>query len=113
MSAWKILVAHVNDTWKKRKGYGYPFEGKDFKILKKHVRNFGEHGLMGLWDAFMDSDSPWVKGTGYSIVAFSSCLPWLVDNPNWKMRASAYERTMFQVPDIVQEAMRTIKIGVV
>jgi hypothetical protein len=91
-----VLIEHIDKSWLKIKGMHYPFAGKDFKDLKGFSRSFQEWGVMALWDAFMASDSEWVRKSGYSIGAFVKCLPWLVDDPGWKRQAKTYEEKMVQ-----------------
>lgn len=88
------LVEHIDTSWKKLKGFGYPFQGKDFRYLKTYCRSFQEWGVMALWDVFLASDSDWVKKTGYSLDGFFRCLPWLVDDRGWKSKAAEYEKKL-------------------
>ena len=88
------LVEHIDASWMKMKGMHYPFAGRDFSDLKGFCRSFQEWGLMALWDAFVASDSDWVRKSGYSINAFVKCLPWLVDDRGWKAAAKRYESEM-------------------
>ncbi len=90
------LVEHVSTSWQKKKNMPYPFAGRDFSDLKWACRQFQEWGVMALFDAFMASESDWVRRSGYSIGAFVKCLPWLVDDPMWKMSAKDYEAEMVE-----------------
>lgn len=85
------LIEHIDQSWLRLKGINYPFAGRDFRDLKGFCRSFQEWGLMALWDAFVASQSEWVKKSGYSIGAFVKCLPWLVDDPGWKLAAKKYQ----------------------
>ena len=90
---WQALIDHINDTWKQKKrvDFNYPFVGRDFRDLRKFVKDFKVWGLMALWDAFLYSDNEWAKKTGYSINAFCACIVWLVDTPWWKDKSKRYE----------------------
>lgn len=104
---FQTLVDHINDTWKAKKGFGYPFQGKEFRGLKSAARNFKEWGLMAMWDAFLKSDSEWIKTTGYSISAFLGSLVWLVDDKEWKHKAKEYEKKM--VPEYPKDILSLLK----
>ena len=97
---WVPLISHINRTWRDKKGSDYPFVGRDFRLIKNAVSNFQEWGVMALWDEFLEKENDWIKSTGYSVYAFSCCLPWLVDAPNWKWKARDYEEKMFPAPPI-------------
>ncbi len=101
---FKKVVAHIHNSWIALKGFGYPFVGRDFKDLKNMCRIFQPWGVCALWDTFVASESEWIKNkSGYSISSFCRCLPWLVDDPNWKKKAKDYEMSM--VGDYPQEIM--------
>lgn len=111
---FQTLVDHINDTWKAKKGFGYPFQGKDFKALKNASRNFQEWGVMALWDVFMTEDSEFVKKSGYSLGAFFVCLPSLVDDKGWKSKAQGYESRICgkfpkDVNQVISNALAKIK----
>ena len=91
---WQSMIGHINQTWKAKKGFGYPFRGREFKDLKTMTNNFKEWQLMALWDVFMGNNSEWVTESGYSINAFLSCLCWLIDDKDWKYRAQKYEERL-------------------
>ena len=104
---FKILVEHINDKWKAKKGFSYPFHGKDFRYLKNYENSFQAWGLMSLFDVFMSSENDWVKKSGYSLNAFYSCLPWLVDDPGWKGRAREYENEIAPLPKEIADIIKT------
>lgn len=108
---FKKVIDHVDSTWMKKKGIHYPFAGKDFKYLKNYCSKFTEWGVMSLWDTFMESTSEWVQKTGYSLDGFYKCLPWLMDNPTWKMRAAVYEKEFPPPPKEVIELFDTSKFN--
>jgi hypothetical protein len=95
---FQFLIDHIHSTWKKKKGFGYPFRGRDFKELKTATRNFQEWQLMALWDVFMESNDEWVSKTGYSVGAFLGSLVWLIDNKSWKQRAKIYQDRIAPLP---------------
>lgn len=103
---WKEMISHINDSWKKQKGNGYPFLGKDFKNLKNMTEIYPEWQLMSLWDVFMEAKSDWFDEAGKSISIFLSCLPWLVDDKRWKSRAREYELKMAPIDE---EVLKVIK----
>lgn len=98
---FQFLINHIHETWKNKKGFGYPFRGRDFKELKTATRNFQEWQLMSLWDVFIENDSEWVKKTGHSVNSFLSCLCWLVDDKYWKTNAKKYEsKLLISIPEL-------------
>lgn len=100
------MIEHINFTWKKKKGFGYPFRGRDFKELKTMTRNFPEWQMMALWDVYIKQDrNEWIEENGYSLSGFYACLPWLVDDANWKMHAKEYEE---KIAPIDKEILKVI-----
>ena len=101
------MIEHMNFSWKKKKGHGYPFRGRDFKELKNMTRTFPEWQMMSLWDVFMDTDTnEWINDNGHSIGAFFACLPWLVDDHNWRMRAKEYEKKIAPLPEGIEDIIK-------
>lgn len=105
------MIEHINFTWKRKKGHGYPFRGRDFKELKTMTRNFPEWQLMALFDVFMEHESEWVSESGHSINAFLACIPWLVDDATWKMRARGYEVKLAPIPKEIGDIVKKGVIG--
>lgn len=85
-----ILIEHIDKSWVERRSMNYPFSGRDFRDLKNLSRNLMEWGLMALWDCFMESDNDWVAKSGYSVGAFTRCIPWLIDHHLYKERSRNY-----------------------
>lgn len=109
---WQALIDHIHNRWKAKKGFGYPFRGRDFKELKSATSAFAEWQLMALYDVFIENTGEWVVKSGYSVQAFISCLPWLVDDKYWKIRARSYEEKLCPpLPPEILEAMKSIKIN--
>jgi hypothetical protein len=107
---WQKLIDHIFNRWKEKKGFGYPFRGRDFKELKTATRVFPEWQLMALYDVFIENTGEWVVKSGYSVQAFISCLPWLVDDKYWKIRARSYEEKMVPaLPAEILDLIQTIK----
>src|SRR5205814_2415286 len=100
------LINHISKKWREKKGFGYPFRGRDFKELKEATRIFPEWQLMSLYDVFMMYTSEWVVNTGYSISGFLACLPWLVDDLNWKKKAREYEEKIAPIPKEIEEIIK-------
>ena len=100
---FQFLISHINDSWKRKKGFGYPFRPREFKELKMMTHNFPEWQLMALFDVFIEDHSEWVAESGHSINAFLSCIVWLVDNDNWKMRAKEYEKKIAPLPKDIEK----------
>ncbi len=108
---WVAMISHIDSTWRnmKKVEFGYPFQGRDFRDLRHFAKVFKPWGVMSLWDAFLASDGEWVKRSGYSIGAFISCLPWLVDIPGWKDSAAKYEKKILgNMPPNIQEILEKI-----
>lgn len=103
---FKHLVDHISKRWREKKGFGYPFRGREFKELKLATNSFMEWQLMALFDVFIDSQKEWVRGTGYSIGGFLSSLVWLVDDPNWKYRAKEYEEKIAPIPKEIGDIIK-------
>lgn len=62
---------------------------------------------MALWDVFIENDhNEWIQENGYSLGAFYACLPWLVDDSTWKMRARQYEVKIAPLPKEIEEVIR-------
>jgi hypothetical protein len=91
---WQSLIDHINDTWKLKKGFGYPFTGRDMRDLKGMERIFGIHGTMALWDVYIAIDAPFVKKGGWNIGFFCRSIPWLTDDKGWKFEALKYEEKL-------------------
>lgn len=101
------MIEHINWTWKKKKGFGYPFAGRNFKELKNMTRNYPEWYLMALWDIYIETDTnEYINETGHSIPVFLNCICWLVDTPNWKMRAREYEKKIAPLPKGIEEVIK-------
>ena len=101
------MIEHINFGWKKKKGMNYPFRPRDFKELKLMTGNYPEWYLMALFDVFIQTDNnEWINDNGHSIGAFLSCVPWLVDDPNWKMRAREYESKIAPLPKGIEEIIK-------
>lgn len=90
---WKEMVAHIDETWKRKKGSPYPFTDRDFKQLKPVAKLYMTWGVMSLWDCFIASDDPFFRQTGYKIGAFIQSLPKLLDM-SWKPRAEVYRNKL-------------------
>lgn len=96
---WQPMIDHINDTWKKKKGwdlytepeYNYPFAGRDMKTLRHWANMYMETGIMALWDAYLETADEWTVKHGYSIDNFSRQLPRLVDDYGWKKRRELYD----------------------
>lgn len=109
---FKSLVDHIDQSWVKARGYHYPFSDHDMKNLANLSRIFQEWGVMALWDVFLASEGEWVKKSGFSLSAFSKCVPWLVDNPTWKAQASSYEAKIAPpIPEPIRDLFGVLKVG--
>lgn len=113
---WQPLIAHINETWKAKKGnaafnepeYNYPFTGRDFKILKHWASLYLETGLMALWDSFLERSDDFTIRTGYSIQEFQRQLPRLVDDYAWKKRREFYDAKFpADIPHEIDELFET------
>jgi hypothetical protein len=100
------LINHISKKWREKKGFGYPFQGRNFRDLKNATSSFMEWQLMSLYDVFIENESDWVRESGYSVGAFLACLPWLVDDKNWKMRAREYENKIAPLPKEIGDILK-------
>ena len=75
----------------------YPYQfGKHNKKIKWLIGIYQPHGVMGLWDKFLNSESEFAKKTGYSIECFITMLPSLADT-DWKKASQKYEGMFYDV----------------
>ncbi len=101
------MVEHINFTWKKKKQSGYFFRGRDFKELKNLTRIYPEWQVMALWDVYLQQDNnEWINENGFSLNGFYACLPWLVDDPNWKYHAKEYEKKIVIIPKEIADVLK-------
>lgn len=87
---WKDLVAHLDNTWKKKKGVPFYFRGQYFRELKELARIYTPFGVMALWDLYLSEKDDFVKAAGYSFEMFCAKIPKLLDM-NWKGGRERYE----------------------
>jgi hypothetical protein len=88
---WKELVAHLNDTWsRKKRGAKYVWSMKDFAALKRVLAVYQPFDVMALWDIYIGSDDDFAKRQGYNVPEFIRQMPRLVDGA-WKPAAKTYE----------------------
>jgi len=84
------VIKHVCESWQRKKGAKYPFQGgKHGKILKWLCSTYEPSGVMALWDLYLESDADFHKQVGYTIEVFGMSIPKLVDGP-WKSIKQKY-----------------------
>lgn len=101
---WKDIVAHIDNTWKKKKGVGFYFRGKYFRELKELARIYTPFGVMALWDLYLsDTNDDFVKAAGHSFEMFCNKIPKLLDM-GWKGAAKRYEiQFIGAYPKVIEE----------
>lgn len=88
---WKETIAFIDETWKKKKGASFYWQGQTFKKLKSLIGLHQPWGVMSLWETYLGLNDLYAKNAGYSFEMFEKKLPTLVDDPGWKGRARKYE----------------------
>ncbi len=106
---WKDLVAHIDNTWKKKKGVGFYFRGKMFRELKELARIYTPFGVMALWDLYLsDTSDDFVKAAGHSFEMFCSKIPKLLDM-SWKGAMRKYETQFLgDYPKIIDDIAKEL-----
>lgn len=107
---WQPMIDHINGTWKAatKKEFNYPFTSKDFADLKYHARNFGEWGVMALWDVYVNNADEYVQKKQFDIFTFTRSLPRLLDDGLFKMISRQYEAKLCgPLPAPLQIALKT------
>lgn len=108
---WKPMIAHINKIWKSaaKQNCNYPFTGKDFADLRYHANNFGEWGIMAMWDLYVSGADIYVKKRNYDIFTFTRSFPRLLEHPLFKGRREHYERELCPpLPPVVDSAVSQI-----
>lgn len=84
-------VAHILETFEKRKGARYPFSAVDGKTVKRLLHLYSSPQVRALWDAFLDLNDEWMQKVGHTLFQFQRSIPVLLDKSDWKSRARKYE----------------------
>ncbi len=88
---WKETLAHINETWKKKKGRDYPFTGQDLKQLKLLRGFFTAPEVMALWTCYLRGSPFWGQKTGYLISGLWAERSVLLDDLDFKKLTLKYE----------------------
>jgi len=101
---WKDLMAHIDNTWKKKKGVGFYFRAKYFREMKELCRIYTPFGVMALWDLYLsDTSDDFVKAAGHSFEMFCNKIPKLLDM-SWKGAMRKYETQFLGAyPKIIED----------
>jgi len=108
---WKELIAHIDQSWFKKKGVKFFWEARHFKQLGNLCRHFQPWGVMALWDLHLTISDDWAYKKGYSFECFLSRISKLIDEPLFKSRSKVYETKLAgEIPkDLSKVLVRTIK----
>lgn len=106
---WKDLMAHIDETWKKKKGVGFYFRGKYFREIKELCRIYTTFGVMALWDLYLsDTSDDFVRAAGHSFEMFLNKLPKLLDM-SWKGGMRGYEKKFIgEFPKVIEDLAREL-----
>jgi len=88
---WKETLAHIDETWKKKKGRSYPFTGQDLKLLKLLRNCFTAQEVLALWDCYLRASPFWGQKTGFLIAGLFAERSVLLDDLNFKKLTAKYE----------------------
>lgn len=92
---WKELVEHINAGWMMRKKAAYPWDDYEFKKLRSLAKIYQAHGVMALWDVYMQIETYFGKLTGYMLDGLKKDVGVIVDQPQWKPLAAKYEKQLY------------------
>jgi len=99
-------IDHICKTYETKRIAKYPFNGKHAKFIKGVSKIYGHAATKALWDCYLDSNDEFFARTGYSIEAFCTSLPKLLDGP-WRSVKQKYETKSsgFATPEQVLTAV--------
>ena len=88
---WAETLAHINDTWAKKKNRKYPFTGQELKLLKQLRRWYTAPEVWALWTCYLLRSPYWGARTGYLIGGFWQERSILLEDSDFKRLVAQYE----------------------
>ncbi|MBD3194072.1 MAG: hypothetical protein GF317_03390 [Candidatus Lokiarchaeota archaeon] len=102
--ALKRVIDHICKSWRLKRGAKYPFQAKHAKLIQGLCRHYEYSGVMALWDVYLGFSDDFFRKTGYSIEAFVTSMPKLLDT-GWKSIKQKYEHedNLISASDILKK----------